>query len=137
MTINLYRMGSVILNRQSKLWLQIDWIFKLTEDYVRHQKSLKILHDFSYKVIRERKEEIARDKLLEGEQQTKGEEGLFVKKKLAFLDLLIEASGDGVVLSTDDIREEVDTFMFEVKYIKNMCLLLVYVFGLICHHQNL
>lgn len=37
------------------------------------------------------------------------------KKRLAFLDMLLFASRGDSSISNDDIQEEVDTFMFEVR----------------------
>lgn len=101
--------------------MQSDFIFKLTEDHKRHEECLKILHGFSYRVIRERKEQIKMDQLKSdtnnnqldenSNQIVDDEEGMGKKKKLAFLDLLISASGNGSVLTDEDIREEVDTFV--------------------------
>lgn len=122
------------MSRQTKLWLQPEFIFRMTDHYRKHQKCVEILHEFSYRMIRERKEEVAKikeknlqrqcdnnnyiedgsfDRNTSNTKTTDTEEEFGKKKRLAFLDLLIEASQDGQVLSNDDIREEVDTFMFE------------------------
>ncbi|XP_055618732.1 cytochrome P450 4c3 [Toxorhynchites rutilus septentrionalis] len=105
-----YQIGGIVQSRQQKIWLQPDFIFKRTKDYKNHQRCLAILHEFSNRVIRERKEEILKQNL---SNNNFAPEEFGRKKRLAFLDLLIEASQDGTVLSTEDIREEVDTFMFE------------------------
>ncbi|XP_023288054.1 cytochrome P450 4c3 [Orussus abietinus] len=102
-----YDIGRIIQTRQTTLWYQPDLLFRLSPLYRKHQECIRILHGFSKKVISERrleiKDECKNNNVVEAER----------KKKLAFLDLLIEASQGGSILSDEDIREEVDTFMFE------------------------
>lgn len=98
--------------RATRPWLHINFIFnnfsEIGKDY---RKCTSILHGFTNKVIKERKETFEKQSL---KSQLTEEDLLMGKKnRMAFLDLLIEASDNGKKLNDADIREEVDTFMFE------------------------
>uniref|UniRef100_A0A8W7P1V1 Cytochrome P450 n=2 Tax=gambiae species complex TaxID=44542 RepID=A0A8W7P1V1_ANOCL len=111
------KIGEIMLNRLQKLWLHPDIIFRCTRQYREQQKCLDILHRFSYRMITERRSIIQTGSVV---KQATTEDGLDAnnnncegtgRKQLAFLDLLIEASDGGRILSDTDIREEVDTFI--------------------------
>ncbi|XP_077000434.1 cytochrome P450 4V2 isoform X2 [Tamandua tetradactyla] len=98
-----YRMSDIILRRIRMPWLWLNLSYSIFKEGREHKRSLKILHNFTNNVITERANEMEagggyRDK----------------NKRRAFLDLLLCATDDeGNKLSHEDIREEVDTFMFE------------------------
>lgn len=71
---------------------------------------MKVLHGFTDKVIRER-----RQKLINQEKIANDKSDEKTRKDGTFLDILLQGSVDGKPLSNLDIREEVDTFMFEVR----------------------
>jgi cytochrome P450 family 4 len=69
------------------------------------------LHDFTDKVIVARREKLLNDG---GETKQACDETFGERKKMALLDLLLQSTIDGKSLTNLDIREEIDTFMFEV-----------------------
>ncbi|XP_069943438.1 cytochrome P450 4c3-like [Cherax quadricarinatus] len=107
----IHRIQHLIQQRMIVLWMQPDFIFRLL-GYAREQEELlKTLHSFTRNIVK------ARRKLYEQQKQQGGagsddEQHLGKKQRLAFLDLLLEYSEGGTVLTDEDIREEVDLFVF-------------------------
>lgn len=93
--------------------MRYDFLFNMSSNYTKQTKALKIVHDFTDSVIVQRREELIKR---QGKEETKTvEDDVGIRKKMAFLDVLLQATVDGKPLTNIDIREEVDTFMFEVR----------------------
>ncbi|KAJ7382902.1 Cytochrome P450 4V2 [Desmophyllum pertusum] len=115
-----FRMSELVHQRQTCPWLWPDAVYNWTRAGREHDACLKILHDFTNKVIDERIAERAvkirdQDKqrnAQETEEEEKIDAFAIRKKRLVFLDLLLEAYDNGEI-SRSGVREEVDTFMFE------------------------
>lgn len=75
----------------------------------QERKALKVLHEFTDSVIVARRKEI----LQQNKNMSSNTDDVGIKKKQALLDVLLQSTIDGKPLTNQDIREEVDTFMFE------------------------
>ncbi|XP_044883777.1 cytochrome P450 4B1-like isoform X2 [Mauremys mutica] len=80
-------------------------IYWLSSQGHQFRKACKLAHHHTDKVIRERKESLKDERELEKLQR---------RRHLDFLDILLSAKDEnGAGLSDEDLRAEVDTFMFE------------------------
>lgn len=106
------RINYLVQRRTMIIWQQSDFMYRLLGLKKEQDACLAVLHKFTLDIIRERRrihqEAKAREQECSEEEQVLGKG----KRRLAFLDLLLETSNDGETLSDEDIREEVDTFMF-------------------------
>ncbi|KAJ4450387.1 hypothetical protein ANN_01808, partial [Periplaneta americana] len=104
-------MGNIFIQRIAKPWIHPDFIFSLTSRGKEQKRCLSILHGLSKSVVKARKEQMQKSKFQTSEESAEDQCG--IKRRLALLDLMLEASDDGIKLTDEEIREEVDTFMFE------------------------
>nr|WCC58127.1 cytochrome P450 [Pharsalia antennata] len=105
---NVKEMCRISIERVFSVIKKNDVLYLLYPDYYKEQKIVKELHSVTNSVIDSRKKELASNRA----QYNDEADDIGQKKKMAFLDILLRSTIDGEPLSREDIREEVDTFMF-------------------------
>ncbi|VEN55081.1 unnamed protein product [Callosobruchus maculatus] len=103
---NVKLLCKIVAERQNRLRERFDLIYWLFPNYYREKRAVRQIHNFTYSVIDSRR------KLLD-ESSPQQENDPEIKKRVAFLDMLLQSTVDGRPLTREEIREEVDTFMFE------------------------
>ncbi|XP_053696934.1 probable cytochrome P450 4d14 [Sabethes cyaneus] len=79
----------------------------------KQRKIVRELHKFTDSVIAERRKQLSQDKGGKVSSSNQNDENIYSKQRMTFLDLLMNIDVDGEPLDDIEIREEVDTFMFE------------------------
>uniref|UniRef100_A0AC35U5Q8 Cytochrome P450 n=1 Tax=Rhabditophanes sp. KR3021 TaxID=114890 RepID=A0AC35U5Q8_9BILA len=108
--VAIQRMNELSFQKIRMPWLWIKPIWYMTGLGQEYDTNLEIVTGFTRQVINERIEAYQQKQKTDIVKEK--DEDQFISKKKAFLDLLIESSHEQK-LSYEDIREEVDTFMFE------------------------
>nr|CAI5850388.1 unnamed protein product [Callosobruchus analis] len=101
---NVKLVSRLLSQRTTTFYERPNWLYWLTPNYYRAKWAVEKIHDFTYSVINSRIQTLQNS----GDDQNNNEE-----KAVPFLDMLLKSTVDGKPLSIEDIREEVDTFMFE------------------------
>ncbi|XP_071488189.1 cytochrome P450 4V2-like [Diadema antillarum] len=99
---------AVFRGKHPHLWM--DEIFSRTEAGSRQKKYLEVLHGFTKSMIQQRLREPNKHADIHS-----SDDGAIAgkRKRVAFLDLLIQMHREDPSFTLADIQEEVDTFMFE------------------------
>lgn len=106
---SLFKIGKIFYHRMMRPWLHNNTIFyNLSSTGKLEKRLLKIFHDFNNEIVKERSK-----RFTEVESTVEPEHSID-NKKLAMLDLLLEAKYSKGKINDKEIQDEVSTFMFAV-----------------------
>ncbi|XP_044267154.1 cytochrome P450 4c3-like isoform X3 [Tribolium madens] len=93
-------MCRIFMSRTMAVFHRYDFIFRFSRDFYLQKKALETIHNYSRQVIASKRENGTEN------------DDLGRKKKIVFLDLILNKVVDGHTFTPEAIRGEVDTFMF-------------------------
>eukprot|EP00099_Drosophila_melanogaster_P017938 NP_608916.1 Cyp4ac1 [Drosophila melanogaster] len=111
----IHAIEEVLIQRVCNPLMYYNWYFFVYGDYRKHLQNLRIVHDFSSRIIERKRQQFQQKQL--GEVDEFGR-----KQRYAMLDTLLAAEADGQI-DHQGICDEVNTFMFEGYDTTSTCLI--------------
>lgn len=108
------------MQRTFSSWKRFGFLYKFSDTFKLEQKALNIISTFNEKVIVERSNILRNKKGIDNNESNDTDSNndddkiSGMKKRTAFLDMLLTTTTDGENLPDQMIRDEVATFMYAV-----------------------
>lgn len=110
----IHQLGKHLFYRCARVWLHPDRIYNLTPEGRAQKITIDKINAFRKCVIAQRRQDgYFNNSFADVMKESDDDYFMNDKKRLAMLDLLLNAEQQGVI-DSEGINEEVDTFMFEV-----------------------
>ncbi|CAK1540093.1 unnamed protein product [Leptosia nina] len=129
----IHDLGNIVLHRAQRVWMYPTFMFSLTKFGRTQKKLLDLISSFRDRVVKKRRDDSINVKNIHF-NDNEDDFVIYGKKRLAMLDLLLEAEKNGTI-NMQGVNEEVDTFMFEGH--DTTATALQFTFMILANHQEI